>query len=118
MLKYFYCFCEYTSSPYRKMPTLILYDARQFQGKTFSLTKAASNLIPLGFDNKASSIEVKSGVWTIYESVNYEGYRLTLGVGKYDFSFISERIRSNVISSARPAEITLYDAAAVSKGKL
>ena len=116
MLKYFYCFCEYTSSPYRKMPTLILYDARQFQGKTFSLTKAASNLIPLGFDNKASSIEVKSGVWTIYESVNYEGYRLTLGVGKYDFNFIAERIGSNVISSARPAEITLYDAAGF-KGK-
>ncbi len=105
-----------TSSPYRKMPTLILYDTGRFQGKTLSLTEATSDLIPLGFDKKASSIEVKSGVWTVYEAVNYGGFRLTLGVGKYDSKFISEKIGSNVISSARPAEITLY-AAANFKGK-
>ncbi len=95
----------------RKTPKLILYDRGTFQGRTLPLSEATSDLIPLGFDNKASSIEVESGVWTVYEDINYEGYRLTLGVGKYDFGFLSEKIGSDVISSAKPAEITLYDAA-------
>ena len=82
------------------MPKLILYEATQFQGKTLPLTEATSNFFPLGFNNKSSSIEVKSGVWTIYEAVNYEGSSLTLRVGKYDLEYIVNNLGSDIISSA------------------
>ncbi len=92
--------------PCRK-PDVILYE-HDFKGQTLPLSKATPNFVPLNFNDKASSVEVVSGVWTVYQHVNYEGRRLTLGVGKYDYEFISKRIGNDVISSARPAEIILY----------
>ncbi len=89
------------------MPEILLYEHASFQGKILTLTNATPNFTD--FNDKASSVEIKSGVWTVYQHANYEGRRLTLRVGKYDYAFISERIGNDVISSARPAEITLYE---------
>ncbi len=93
------------------MANIFLYEAGGFQGKTLSLTSATSSFVTSGMDNKVSSIEVQNGVWTVYEDVNYEGLSITLKVGKYDTDYIQSKIGNNVISSARPAEIILYDAA-------
>ncbi len=93
------------------MAKLILYEVDQFQGRSLPLSEATSNFLPLGFDNKSSSIEVESGVWTVYEAVNYGGRSLILRAGKYDIDYIINNLGSDVISSARPAEITLYGAA-------
>lgn len=66
--------------------TYPVYDVGHFQGKTLPFSEATcthtSKFTPLGFSNKwVFSIEVE--LWTVYEYVNYEGYKLTLGVGKY-----------------------------------
>ncbi|XP_064391057.1 epidermal differentiation-specific protein-like [Halichondria panicea] len=97
------------SSVRLRKPDIVLYEHAGYKGQTLPLTEATPNFIPLGFNDKASSIEVTSGKWTVYQDVNYKGKSLILGVGKYDIDYITKNLGNDVISSARPAEISLFE---------
>ncbi|XP_064402580.1 epidermal differentiation-specific protein-like [Halichondria panicea] len=90
------------------MAAIVLYEHAGYAGKSLPLTSATPDLTLRSFNDKVSSIEVKSGMWTVFQHVNYEGKSLTLRMGKYDIEYITKNLGNDVISSARPAEIILY----------
>ena len=80
---------------------IILYQHAQFQGKILNLYDDTQSLVPLGFNDIVSSIEVTFGEWSVYEHVNYQGVRLDLNVGKYDIDYITKNMGNDVISSVK-----------------
>ena len=89
-------------------PEIALWEHAKFTGKILSLKAAAPDFVSLGFNDKASSIEVRSGVWTVCEDVNYGGRSLTLRKGRYDIDYITKNLGNDMISSVRPTEVILY----------
>ncbi len=61
-----------------------------YAGKSLPLVSATPDFTPCHFNDKATSIEVKSGVWTVFQ--NYEGERLALSVGEYDIEYITKNL--------------------------
>lgn len=94
-----------------KTPSIILFDGPDdFAGRQHKLTENVADLRVVGFNDRANSIRVLSGVWSLYHASDYKGWYITLGVGDYDEAYIREKIGINVISSAQQASIILYDA--------
>ncbi len=88
---------------------IVLWEHASFTGNTVTLKTAAPSFVSLGFNDKASSIEVRSGVWTVCEDVNYGGRSLTLRKGRYDIDYLTQNLGNDMISSVRPTEIILYE---------
>ena len=64
-------------------PVAFIYRGYNFQGPTLTLTGSCSNLVNIGFNDKASSIIVKKGRWTLHQHANGKGRQITLGPGSY-----------------------------------
>jgi hypothetical protein len=64
-------------------PEIVLYQDADFGGNTRSLRASVSDFDFIGFDNKVSSIIVKSGYWQLCQHDYYEGACITYGPGKY-----------------------------------
>ncbi len=93
----------------RSTAEIVLWEHAKFTGKTVILKAATPEFLSLDFNDKASSIEVRSGVWTVCEDVNYGGRSLTLRKGRYDIDYLTKNLGNDMISSARPTEVILYE---------
>ncbi len=80
---------------------ITLFEHAKFDGKRMKLSKDTPNLVPLGFNDIVSSIEVIFDDWTVYEHIDYKGKSLNLKVGKYDMDYIKKNLGNDVISSVR-----------------
>lgn len=60
-----------------------LYEQPQFQGMALGLDRANPNLADYGFDNKASSVVVRSGSWELCTEAQFRGSCLVLGPGQH-----------------------------------
>ena len=66
-------------------PVAFIYSDYNFQGPTLTLTESCSNMVDIGFNDKASSIIVMKGRWTLSQHIEDEGLgrQITLGPGSY-----------------------------------
>lgn len=87
---------------------IVLYRDPKYSGPSITLTRSAYDFKSVNFDNTASSIDIKRGVWTVYSDPNFGGRSLILSPGKYDIGYLSSNIGNDTISSIRPTEVILY----------
>lgn len=82
------------------LPCITLFEHKGFSGRELKLHKSTSNFIPLGFNDKASSIKITSGTWIVYENIDYDGQHWEIGPGSYDLNILQQSIGNETISSA------------------
>ena len=83
------------------VPSIRLYEHAQFLGHELALTGSCSSMVPLGFNDKVSSVRIPYGTWKLYEHVDYKGRCADFGPGNYDFQAIKDKIGNDVVSSAK-----------------
>jgi hypothetical protein len=76
-----------------------LYQHIDFRGRSAQFNGAAVDLSQQGFNDEASSIEVRSGRWEFCMDANFTGQCMVLGVGRHA---VSSQFNDR-ISSLRPA---------------
>jgi hypothetical protein len=74
---------------------LTLFSDSDFRGNQVTVRGAAPNLKDIGFNDRASSVVVRSGTWQICEHTDYGGDCAELGPGEYrELSRFNDRISS------------------------
>lgn len=97
---------------------IILYDQANFQGQSVTINRATSDLSPMRFNDRASSLRVVSGQWELCVDSNYSGGCFTYtgneaNLGRYDNLYTALRPVAPVTNS-RPGNrgggnsLTLY----------
>ncbi len=85
-----------------------LYDAEGFSGRSFSTRDTVDNLTRLGFNDRASSIAIRSGTWEVCSDAGFSGRCVTLRPGQYptlSSMALNDRITSvRRVDDARPVE--------------
>uniref|UniRef100_A0A1B8XT54 Beta/gamma crystallin 'Greek key' domain-containing protein n=1 Tax=Xenopus tropicalis TaxID=8364 RepID=A0A1B8XT54_XENTR len=62
-------------------PSIILYEHINYEGRSVPVKKSVDSVVPIGFNDMASSHRVESGAWILYEHVNYRGHRMVTVAG-------------------------------------
>lgn len=62
---------------------ITLFEDAGFRGRPVSLRYDTNDLSRMGFNDKTSSIIVRSGTWEVCKDANYRGNCRTLGPGRY-----------------------------------
>lgn len=72
-------------SSVRLLPTsgICLFQHSYYRGRMLHLTESKSNLINLDFNDRVSSVIVLTGVWKLFQNVDFGGNKWTLGRGLY-----------------------------------
>ena len=82
---------------------IILYDHRNFEGRSLTLHESVADLDDYDFDNEVSAVNVISGTWELFRDDNYEsnhGPSKVLGPGEYpNLSHVG--FKRNKLSSVR-----------------
>src|SRR4051812_2303674 len=60
-----------------------LFTHSEFHGRPVTVAGSVANLSDLGFNDRASSMIVKSGRWELCEHVNFGGRCVVVGPGEY-----------------------------------
>lgn len=79
---------------------ITLFENPGFQGRTFSVTRQVRNFERAGFNDRASSVEVKRERWEVCEDSRFEGRCMVLRPGRYPS--LEAMGLNNRISSVRP----------------
>jgi hypothetical protein len=77
---------------------IVFYENADFGGRRLPLAGAAPSFGPLGFNDRASAVEVFRGRWQLCQHADYQGACVVLGPGRYA---LNGRMHDEV-SSARP----------------
>lgn len=88
----------------------VLFDGASFGGAPQPLMSATPNLSSVGFDDRASAIDVRSGTWQVCSGRNFEGDCRIIGPGRHRLASFG---LDNNVSSLRPAPAGLADNAVV-----
>ena len=81
-------------------PAIELYEHDDFAGRVFRAGAAVANLQPEGFNDTASSAQVRSGRWEVCTDAEFRGRCVVLEPGSY--RHLRERDLNDSISSLRP----------------
>jgi hypothetical protein len=74
---------------------ITLFTDRDFRGGRVTVERDAYNLADFGFNDRASSLVVRSGVWQLCEHKDFGGYCAEFGPGEYrDLPNFNDRISS------------------------
>lgn len=74
---------------------LTLFSRAEFGGRQMSVTGPVADLARAGFNDRASSLVVRSGRWQVCEHANFQGECVFLDRGEYaDLRHLGERISS------------------------
>jgi|SRR5690242_116855 len=76
---------------------ITLYQNRDFRGDTLTLSRAAPDLERTGFNDSASSVVVREGVWEVCTDPFYRGNCTRLGPGEYNR--LESRLHDRVASA-------------------
>ncbi|XP_022088118.1 epidermal differentiation-specific protein-like [Acanthaster planci] len=82
-------------------PQIVLYQHTNYSGRAVSFTYAIENLKYYKFDDEASSLRVKSGIWVLYQKTRYRGKQFVVTEGFYPH-YDHWRGADDQISSLRP----------------
>lgn len=83
--------------PPMSAPEIVLFQDADFGGNTRTLRGTISDFDFIGFDNKVSSIIVRSGYWQLCQHDYFEGACITYGPGRY-----RQVVMNDSFGSARP----------------
>ena len=82
--------------------SITLYEHADFRGREITLYKSTPDLrLVNDFNDKASSAKVTSGVWQLYEHVDYKGKYMEVTPGDYNSAIIIEKLGNDIISSVK-----------------
>ena len=62
---------------------IMLYEHDNFNGRTYRASNSVSNLDDSGFNDRASSAQVRGGRWQLCDDAYFRGSCVTLGPGEY-----------------------------------
>ena len=62
---------------------LMLYQDDDFRGRSFVTGQSVRNLADEGFNDRASSVVIRSGNWLLCSDAEFRGHCITLGPGRY-----------------------------------
>ena len=62
---------------------ITLFTDSNFRGQSINLNRDANDLARIGFNDRASSLVVRSGVWLLCEDRDFGGYCAEFGPGEY-----------------------------------
>lgn len=79
---------------------IVLYDQEGFQGRGIGINSATPDFDPTGFNDRARSLIVKSGIWEVCTDADYRGRCRIFPKGEYPALDLA---LNDQISSARPA---------------
>ena len=79
---------------------VMFYEYRDFGGGSFSANDAIPDLANTGYNDRAGSLVIRSGLWQVCTDANYQGRCVTLQPGEY--RDLASMGFSGNISSARP----------------
>lgn len=82
-------------------PAAVLFDGFSFRGRSVALRGAVTDLEHIGFNDRAESIRIDSGVWEFCTDANFGGECRRFSPGEYPDL---DRALGRRISSARPVE--------------
>ncbi len=77
---------------------IVLYEDSRGGGRQLALDEAVRNLGDYGFNDRASSIEVRRGQWLLCRDANFEGDCARFGPGRHEL----QRPLADGVSSLRP----------------
>lgn len=86
---------------------LVMYDGEGFEGQSFATREAIENLSRQGFNDRASSIAIRSGVWQVCSDSRFSGRCVTLRPGQYptlESMALNDRVSSVRIDEDARAE--------------
>ncbi|MEO8536247.1 MAG: beta/gamma crystallin-related protein [Betaproteobacteria bacterium] len=78
---------------------MTLYENPRFSGRRITVRGAVNNFDRGGFNDRASSVSIRSGIWELCTDANYRGECRRLGPGEYEGL---GRDLNDSISSVRP----------------
>ncbi|KAJ8299875.1 hypothetical protein KUTeg_021394 [Tegillarca granosa] len=88
-------------------PRISLYEHGNTSGRALEVKSATANLVDKGFNDKCSSIVVHSGVWELFEHVNYGGKTWIVWEGQNYNEWTKWGGQNDVISSLRPVKVKI-----------
>ncbi|KAJ8299874.1 hypothetical protein KUTeg_021393 [Tegillarca granosa] len=88
-------------------PRISLYEHVNTSGRALEVKSATTNLVDKGFNDKCSSIVVHSGVWELFEHVNYGGKTWIVWEGQNYNEWTKWGGQNDVISSLRPVKVKI-----------
>lgn len=62
---------------------ITLYTDDDFGGRSVTVRGATPDLVPLGFNDRTSSVIVRSGTWELCQHAGFQGHCITLQRGEY-----------------------------------
>jgi hypothetical protein len=80
---------------------IVLFEDANFAGTTYTVEgqRNVDNLSSAGFNDRASSVVVKGGLWQLCSDARYQGQCVTVGPGRYPS--LQEQGLNDAISSVR-----------------
>lgn len=78
---------------------LTLYGGQDFRGRELRSNQSIFNLANTGFNDRASSVIIRDGVWQLCDDAYFRGHCVTLQPGRYPT--LREMGLNNKVSSAR-----------------
>jgi uncharacterized protein YcfJ len=85
-------------APAARVAMLVFYEHENFQGRTFTMHQSNGNLRSVGFNDRASSVEVVGERWEACESAQYSGRCVILRPGWYP-SFAAMGLNDRITSA-------------------
>jgi hypothetical protein len=81
---------------------IVFYESDGFRGRSFVANQTISNFANVGFNDRASSVVIRSGTWQLCSDAFFRGRCVTLAPGEYPN--LRSMALENQISSARELE--------------
>ena len=74
---------------------IVFYDGYNLSGRPFALSGPVSNFASTGFNDRAQSVEVRSGTWLVCGDADFRGRCVELAPGRYtNLDMLSNRVSS------------------------
>ena len=87
---------------------ITFYENDGFQGRTFTATKQVSDFDRVGFNDRASSVEVTRDRWEVCQDAHFEGQCMVLRPGRYP-SLAAMGLNNRISSVRMVASSAHYD---------
>ena len=78
---------------------IVFYESDGFRGRSFVANQTISNFANVGFNDRASSVVIRSGTWQLCSDAFFRGRCVTLAPGEYPT--LRSMALENQVSSAR-----------------
>ena len=93
--------CIVAAAAFQASAQVRLFEHDRFAGRSVSIGQPVRDLTRLGFNDRASSVIIRGGRWTLCENARFGGHCVSLRPGRYPS--LSAMGLNDKVSSVRPA---------------